>query len=204
VDRKQYLRFLGIGAIVFAALVLLPVLWFALYYRVVPNIFEAPIQQLWQLSSNLFSSNPGAALRLVVYQPLAVVGYIESGTGLRVWEVYAYPIPALVLLAGVTCACVIAARGDVRPIRLAWISTGVLLVTLAVSYVRVAACCTGPGWVIDVSLRALALIPSPGGQIDWPALYQRIEALLLPVQVVLVAAGVAIMTYAARRGSERD
>jgi hypothetical protein len=203
VDSKQFLRFLGVGAIVFAALVLLPVFWFALYYRVVPNIFEAPIQQLWSLSSNLFSSNPGAALRLVIYQPLAVVGHLENNTGLRVWEVFVYPIPSLVLLAGALYGSVIALRSYREQNRLAQVITGVLLVALGVCYVRVAACCTGPGWAVDVWLRGLALTPSPGGFVDWPALYQRIEVLLLPAQVVLVAGGVVLMALARRNRTEQ-
>lgn len=203
-DDKRFARPLAVGVGAFAVILLIPVFLFALYYRVVPNIFEAPIHQLWQLSGSLFSSNAGAALRLVISQPLALVGYLETGTGLRVWEVYAYPIPTLVLLSSALFGGVIAARG--RPPRLAQVqlAAGLACVALALSHVRVAACCTGPGWAVDVWLRGLALTPSPGSTIDWPVFYQRIEALLLPAQVMLALAGVALIAYAGRGRLKHD
>lgn len=200
---KPVVGTLTVGLAAFAAILLLPVVLFALYFRVVPNIFEAPIQQLWQLFGSLLSSNAGAALRLLFSQPLAIAGYVETSTGLRVWEVYAYPIPTLVLLTSALFGGAIAARGGfTRPAQVQ-LAAGLACVVLGLNHVRMAACCTGPGWVVDVWLRGLALTPSPGSAIDWPVWYQRIEPLFLPVQLVLVAGGVVLMVLAGRSKAEQ-
>lgn len=203
-DDKRFVRPLTAGAAAFVVLLLLPVVSFALYYRVFPNVFEAPVYQLWQLSGSLFSSNTGAALRLIFFQPLAIVGYVEAGTGLRVWEAYAYPIPTLALLAGALYGGFVVSRGKLARSAAVQLAVGFGFMALALSHVRVAACCTGPGWVVDVWLRGFALSPSPGGGIDWPILYQRVETLLLPSQAALAAAGVALLAYVSRSGVKRN
>jgi hypothetical protein len=203
VDSKRLARPLTVGAAVFVILLLLPVVLLALYYRVVPNIIEAPVHQLWQLSGYLFSSNTGAALRLLLSQPVTIVGRAEIDTGLRVWEVYAYPVPNLILLAGALHGGVIAMSVHRQRRRRVQVAAGLLLMAIGLSYVRVVACCTGPGWAIDVWLRGLALTPSPGSLIDWSAWYQRIEPLFLPAQAALVVGGVALITLAGRNSADK-
>jgi hypothetical protein len=192
----------GIAAI--AIFLPLPVVLFALYYRTVPNIFEMPVFQLWQLLGSLFSSNTEAAFRLLFSQPVAVIGYLEAGTGLRVWEVYAYPVPTLVLLAGVFYGSVVALRFRRQRPRQVRVAAGISLMAIGLYYVRVSACCTGPGWAVDVWLRGLALVPAPGGVVDWAAFYQRVESTLLSVQVILVLTGMALIAHAVWGRTKRD
>ncbi len=169
-----------------------PALGLMLLYGQWPNTWEMPAANAAPLFTGLLASNPAAALRLLFTLPLAVVAYVEAGSGLRVWEAHLYALPAAVLAATSIYAATIATAGRHAPRALA----GSLLVALALAYVRVAACCTAPGWALDIWLRGRALTPAAQPWLDWTALYTRLEAWFVPAQVLLVLSGLALLAYA--------
>lgn len=199
----MFLRAITAGLVLFASLLLLPVVLFSIVHAGFPNSLEAPVLPFASLFSSLHASNAAAAFRLLAAQPLMLVSHAEINTGLRVWEVYAYPFPTLVLLSSALYSGVIVVRGHLSRNARAQLVAGLGILVLALSYARVATCCTGPGWVVDIWLRGLALTPAPDSGLDWSAFYQRIESLLAPGQAVLVLTGLALLALAARNGAVR-
>jgi predicted small secreted protein len=173
-----------------------PMLVLALIHLAAPNTIDSPFGQALTMFPGLFASNPLAALKLFASQPVAVVTHVEAGTGLRVWEVYLHLLPLLVLSAAALYASRLMKLGLTGAAQIAPFAGGLVLLAVALNTIRVAACCTAPGWGPDVWLRGLALSPPLGG-VDWGVLYPHIERFILPAQIFIAGAGVALIVVAA-------
>jgi hypothetical protein len=189
------------AALLFAVLSSAPMLVLASIHLAPPNAVESPFGQALTLFPSLFASNPLAALKVFAFQPVAVVAYVEAGTGLRVWEVYLHPLPLLLLFAAALYGSRQMMLGLAGAEQIAPFAGGLVLLAIALNTVRVAACCTAPGWGPDVWLRGLALSPPLGG-VDWGVLYPHIERFILPAQIFIAAAGVALILVAAQNRFE--
>jgi predicted small secreted protein len=113
-----------------------------------------------------------------------------------VWEVYLHLLPLLVLSAAALYASRLMKLGLTGVAQIAPFAGGLVLLAVALNTIRVAACCTAPGWGPDVWLRGLALSPPLGG-VDWGVLYPHIERFILPAQIFIAGAGVALIVVAA-------
>lgn len=199
-ERAALARVATIAALLLAALALAPMLALALIHGSLPNVIESPFGQVLNLFPGLFGSNPAAALRILVSQPLAVIVHVEAGSGLRVWEVYLHLWSLLFLFAVALNASLQMRRGLTGEAQIVPLAGGLALIALALNTIRVAACCTSPGWGPDVWLRGLALSPPLGG-VDWGMVYPQIERFILPMQILIGGAGTGLVLIA---GQDRD
>lgn len=191
-----------LGALlVLGALSTAPLVVLALAHASAPNAIDSPFGHTLALVPTLFESNPMAALKVFASQPVAVIAHVDSKTGLRVWEVYLHLWPLLFALAAALYAARLMARGLSGAAQIAPCAGGLVLLALALNTIRVAACCTAPGWGPDIWLRTLALSPPLGG-IDWAGLYPLIERFILPAQIFTAGAGATLILIAGE--NQRD
>jgi predicted small secreted protein len=200
-SRATPLRVILGAVLVLGVLSMAPLMVLALIHHSAPNVLDSPFGHTLMLVPTLFDSNPMAALKIVVSQPVAVIAHVEPGTGLRVWEVYLHLLPLLILLAAALVASRLMLRGLSGAAQIAPCAGGLVLLALALNTIRVAACCTAPGWGPDIWLRGLALSPPLGG-LEWGELYPQIERFILPAQIFIAGAGATLILIAGE--SQRD
>lgn len=178
-----------------------PVGFMAGFIGRMPNQLAVPFVEQWPLLKTLWASNPEAATRILMQQPLMVIAHSEPASGMGVWKLFFYPVPVAVLLAVSIFAAVIlcpGARGATLR-RLVPLLPGMAVLVFVTTYVQVSTCCTGgPRWALDVWLFSLAYNPL-STLIDWQQLYSRIEGLLSIMQVVLALLGAVLLALGARR-----
>lgn len=199
--RATPLRIILGALLVLGALSAAPMIVLALIHRSGPNAIDSPLGHTLALLPALFESNPIAALKVVASQPVAVIAHVEAASGLRVWEVYLHLLPLALLFAAALYASRLVARGLSGAAQIAPCAGGLVLLAVALNTIRVAACCTAPGWGPDIWLRGLALSPPLGG-IDWGGLYPLIERFILPAQIFTAGAGATLMLIAGE--NQRD
>jgi hypothetical protein len=195
------MRAIFTAALLVSGMTAAPMAVLAVIHFSAPNAIESPFGQALTLAPVLFESNAMAALKAVASQPVAVVAFVEAGTGLRVWEVYLHLLPLLFLFAAALYASRLMTLGLTGVAQIAPFAGGLVLLTIALNTIRVAACCTAPGWGPDVWLRGLALSPPLGG-VDWSVLYPHIERFILPAQIFSAAAGAALILLAGENQRE--
>lgn len=195
------MRVVLIAALLLGGLSTAPMMVLVLIHLAAPNAIDSPFGQALTLAPVLFESNPMAALKALASQPVAVVAFVEAGTGLRVWEVYLHLLPLLFLFAAALYASRLMTLGLTGVAQIAPFAGGLALLTIALNTIRVAACCTAPGWGPDAWLRGLALSPPLGG-VDWSVLYPHIERFILPAQIFIAGAGAALILLAGENQRE--
>ena len=181
-------------------LLLSPIVFLFVFVGGMPDRFAAPFVNQWPLLTTLWASNPGAALQVLMQQPLLVIAHSDPAGGTAAWRLFYYPAPVALQLA-ISILAVVILRADIRDAmrrRLMALLPGVAVLVFVTTYVQLASCCTGgPRWALDVWLFALAYDPG-GTLIDWQALYSGIEGALSIVQIALALVGVALLVAGTR------
>lgn len=187
--------------VILFGLLVVPIGFLAGFTGGIPNQFTTPLMEQWPLLKVLWASNPGAAIQILMQQPLMVIAHSEPANGLQTWRLFLYPVPLAVYLAVSVLAAVIlrsGARGATLR-RLVLLLPGMALLAFVATYVQIAACCTGgPRWALDIWLFSLAYNPL-STLIDWQQFYIWIEGIFSIVQAVLALLGVALLVAGARR-----
>ncbi|MEK7207802.1 MAG: hypothetical protein AAB134_07985 [Pseudomonadota bacterium] len=187
-------------AILFGLLVA-PIGFLAAFVGGVPNQITTSFMEQWPLLKILWASNPGAAIQILIQQPLMVIAHSEPANGMLTWRLFFYPVPLAVYLAVSIFTAIIlrsGARGATLR-RLVLLLPGMALLAFVATYVQIAACCTGgPRWALDIWLFSLAYNPL-STLIDWQQFYIRVEGIFSIVQAVLALLGVALLVTGARR-----
>ena len=189
-----------LGVLILSGLLLAPVGLLSVFAGGMPNRLAAPFLEQWPLLPTLWASNPGAALQILMQQPLLVLAHSAPAGGTAAWRLFYYPAPVALQLA-ISILAVVILRADIRDAmrrRLMALLPGVAVLVFVTTYVQLASCCTGgPRWALDVWLFALAYDPG-GTLIDWQALYSGIEGALSIVQIALALVGVALLVAGTR------
>ncbi len=181
-------------ALVLFGLLIAPIGFLAGFIGGMPDQLTAPFVEQWPLLKILWASNPGAAIHILMQQPLMVIAHNGPDGGVPAWRLFFYPVPLAVQLAVAIFVAVIlcsSGRGAMFR-RLVPLLPGMAALVFVTTYVQVASCCTGgPRWALDIWLFSLAYDPL-STLIDWQQLYLRIEGSLLTIQVVLALLGTAL------------
>lgn len=202
-DSHTLARAAMICALILFGLLVAPIGFLAGFVGGLPDRFAVPFVEQWPLLKILLASNPGAAIHILLQQPLMVVAHGGPDGGAPVWRLFFYPVPLAVLLAvSVFVSAVFCnrARGATHR-RLVSLLPGMVVLAFVTTYVQVATCCTGgPRWALDIWLFSLAYDPL-NTLMDWQQLYQRIEGALSIVQIVLALLGTALLASNVGRNS---
>jgi hypothetical protein len=194
-------EFARVGALTLAVLICLIALEAALLAAAVghgPNAVIAPMAEQFALLTTLWGSNPAAALPLIAQQPVFVIAHNDPASSVPIWGLYYFPFTLLVHLAIAPVVALQLRRSSGRRRPGLLIAGGVVLV-FAVSYTRIASCCTGgPRWALEIWLLALAFDPTRT-LIDWSALIVRLEGLFPYIQFAIGMAGIALLIAATWR-----
>jgi len=171
-----------------------------------PDQIAAPFVEQWPLLKTLWASNPAAARQILMQQPLIVIAHSEPGAAVPAWKLFFYPVPVTVqLLVAILAVTILRAdlRGATRR-RLVALLSGMAVLVFVMTYVQLAACCTGgPRWALDVWLFSRAYNPLDA-LVDWQALYSGIEGMLPFVQLALALFGMALLATGLRRARNAD
>jgi len=169
----------------------------ALLNRGLPNQITTPFVSSLPVFQMLWTQNAWGALQMLAGQEVVVLRHVHSGSGLEVWGLYFYPLSVAVLatVSGAVGRVLSAGRRD-KP-RSGWLLAGAAALALAVTYVRVASCCSGPAWAVDVLLRALTA-PYPGTALR-EALDGASQYAFLAVQILLALLGLVMLSNVRRR-----
>lgn len=199
-NANVHARYVALGVLILSGLLLAPVVFLSVFVGGMPDHAVSPFMDQWPLLTTLWASNPGAALQVLMQQPLLVIAHSDPAGGTATWRMFYYPAPVALQLAISVLAVVILRAGGRGAMRwhLMALLPGMALLVFVTTYVQLASCCTGgPRWALDVWLFAQAY--NPGGTlIDWQELYSAIEGLLPAVQIALALLGVALLAVAAR------
>ncbi len=202
-DSHTLARAAMICALILFGLLIAPIGFLAGFVGGLPDRFSAPFAEQWPLLKILLASNPGAAIHILLQQPLMVVAHGGPDGGAPAWRLFFYPVPLAVLLAVsilVSAVLCYRARGATHR-RLVSLLPGMAVLAFVTTYVQVATCCTGgPRWALDIWLFSLAYDPL-NTLIDWQQFYQQVEGTLTIVQVVLALFGAALLARHAGRNS---
>ena len=168
-----------------------------------PNAVTFPLVEQFALLTTLWGSNPAAALPLVMQQPVFVIAHNDPAGSVPTWGLYYFPFTFLVHL---TIAVLTAwhwrhPAGHRRQLGLLVVGGAVL--AFAVTYTRLASCCTGgPGWVLEIWLLALAFDPT-STLLDWAAIIPRLRAFYSYLQLAIGLAGIALLIAATWRPRQK-
>jgi len=189
------LRIFLLAGILFPVLLITVILLFALLLGGLPNDVQlqptvnlAFLQILWQ-------GNPWETVKLVlVDKPLVMVEHLDHGSGLQLWGMFYYAGTVLVYLLTATFTALHLRRLRTSTTRqIVLFATGTAAVLISVTYLKLAACCTGgPGWVLDTWLLTYVFTPNTGGM-DWMLVYERLQPWLSALQASMLVAGMAIL-----------
>lgn len=191
--------------VILLGLVVAPAGFLAGFIGGIPNQFTMLFMEQWLLLNILWASNPGAAIPVLMQQPLMVVAHSEPSSGLATWRLFFYPVPLAVQLAVSIFASVILCSGahGTALRRLVLLLPGMVALVFVTTHVQLATCCTGgPRWALDIWLFSLAYDPL-STLIDWHQLYLHVEGVFPVVQAALALLGVALLVVGARRAGAR-
>lgn len=190
-------------AVVLFGLAAAPIGFLAGFVGGMPNQLSAPFVDQWPLLKILWASNPGAAIHILLQQPLIAIAHSGPDGGAPTWKLFFYPIPLAIQLA-VAIFVAVTLRSGGRSVtlrRLVSLLPGLAVLAFVTTYVQVATCCTGgPRWALDIWLFSLAYDPL-NTLIDWQQFYYRIEGMLSTAQVVLALLGTALLAGCIGRNS---
>lgn len=187
--------------VILFGLLVVPIGFLSGFVGGVPDRFAAPFVEQWPLLKILWASNPGAAMQIMMQQPLMVIAHSEPASGVPVWRLFFYSVPLAVQLAVSVFAAVILCSGARVMMLRRFVSLlpGTAVLVFVTTYVQVASCCTGgPRWLIDILLYSLAY-NTFDTLVDWHALYSGIAWALPIVQLALALFGVALLAVGTRR-----
>lgn len=161
-----------------------------------PNAVTVPLAEQSALLATLWKSNPAAALPLTAQQALVVIARNDPEVSLQTWGLYLFPftlfVHALVALVAVRWW----RAGRRHPVVFVAGSAALLF---AVSYTRLASCCTGgPRWAFEIILLAFAFDPTIT-RIDWSAVIVRLERFFPYLQLATGLTGIALLILAMYR-----
>lgn len=188
-------RALMLCAVVLLGLSTVPIALLTLFFGGAPDQITAPFVEQWPLIKVLWASNPGAAIHIMLQQPLLVMAHSGPDGGVPVWRLFLYPVALAVQLTVSMFAAVTLISGgpSATPRRLVPLLPGMVALVFVTTYVQVAACCTGgPRWALDIWLFSLAYDPL-STMIDWQQLYFRIEGALPIIQAALALLGTVLL-----------
>jgi len=164
-----------------------------------PTEAESPFLSFLPMFQGLWTQNPGGALQTLVDREMLILRHMHPGSGIEVWGLYFYPLTVAVLAAvsGVMGWALGGGWVDKPRGTLTHLFVGAAALLLAVTYVRVASCCSGPAWAVDVLLRALTA-SSPGTALR-EVLDGASQAAFLAVQILLAVLGLVMLSTAPHR-----
>lgn len=196
-------RLILAAAIILLGLLIVPVGFLAGFIGGMPNRLAAPLVEQWPLFKILWASNPGAAVHVLVQQPLMVIAHSGSAGGTPAWQLFLYPVSLAVQLAVAIFAAAILCSGSRGAMfrGLVPLLPGMATLVFVTTYAQVAFCCTGgPRWVLDIGLFSLASDPL-STWIDWRQLYLRIGGAVPIIQAVLALLGAALLAVSSGKNS---
>lgn len=189
-----FVRALALCAMILFGLLLAPVALLSVFGGV-PDRISLPLVEQWPLLKILWASNPGAAMPILLQQPLLLIAHSGPGGGAPVWSMFFYPVPLAVQLVVSICVAVYLCAGarEAAGWRLVSALPGMTLLVFVTTYVQLASCCTGgPRWLLDIGMYALAY-NTFDTLIDWHALYISVAGALPTLQVALALFGAALL-----------
>ena len=187
-------RALTLCSLILFGLLLAPVALLSVFGGV-PDRFSLPFVEQWPLFKILWASNPGAAMPILMQQPLMLIAHSGPDGGAPVWSLFFYPVPLAVQLVISICVAVFLCAGGREAVRRRLVSAlpGMTLLVFVTTYVQLASCCTGgPRWLLDIGMYALAY-NTFDTLIDWHALYMSVAGALPTLQVALALLGTALL-----------
>lgn len=190
-------------AVVLLGLSATPIAMLAVFVGGAPDRITTPFMEQWPLLKMLWASNPGAAIHIIVQQPLLVIAHTGPDGGVPAWRLFLYPVTLAVQLAVSIFAAVtlISGSSGAGLRRLVPLLPGMAALVFVTTYLQVAACCTGgPRWALDIWLFSLAYDPL-STLIDWQQLYLRIEGALSIIQAALALLGTVLLADYSGRNS---
>jgi len=184
---------------VFAGLVAVEVVLVAAAVGCGPNAVTAPLVDQFALLTTLWGSNPAAALPLVMQQPVFLIAHNDPAGSVPTWGLHYFPFSFLVHLAIAMLVAWHWRRSAGRRRQLGLLAAGSAALAFAVTYTRLASCCTGgPGWALETWLLALAFDPT-STLLDWSAIILRLGAYYSYLQFAIGLAGIALLIGATWR-----
>ncbi len=196
--RSEFVRMGALTLAVLVGLIALEVALLAVTVGRAPNVVTAPLAEQFALLTTLWGSNPAAALPLIAHQPVFTIAHHDPASSVPMWGLYYFPVTVLVHLAfaPLTARQLRHATGPRHPGLLA---AGGATLVFAVTYTRLASCCTGgPRWALEIGLLALAFDPTRT-LLDWSALIVRLEGFFPYMQFAIGLAGIALLIAATWR-----
>lgn len=194
--QNLHLRTVLLGGILFPVLLTTVAVLFALPLGGLPN--GAQLQPTSNLAflQILWAGNPWETVKLVlVEKPLVMIEHLDPETGLQVWGMFYYAGTVLMylLIAAFTALHLGRFRNSTTG-QYALFIAGTATVLISVTYLRLAACCTGgPGWVVDTWLLTKVVTPN-SGVVDWMFIYERVQPSLPILQAVMLTGGMAMLS----------
>jgi len=157
-----------------------------------PNQVDFTLGENLSFFFELFSSNPSAALDLIlIHKPVIVIQRIDSLSSSQVWGLYFMPITVLTLLLLAVFLTWIKQTSPVPRIW-GWICLSAILLSISVFYLRVQSCCTAsPSWLLEVMI--LSRVYSPLlDTIFWQDVYMLILPWLKSIQLLIASSSLLI------------
>ena len=149
-------------AVVLLSLSATPITMLAVFVGGASDQITTPFMEQWPLLKMLWASNPGAAIHIILQQPLLVIAHSGPDGGVPAWRLFLYPVTLAVQLAVSIFAAVTLISGNPGATlrRLVPLLPGMAALVFVTAYVQVAVCCTGgPRWALDIWLFSLAYDP---------------------------------------------
>lgn len=196
--RSEFACVVALSLAVFVCLLALEVALLAVVVGRGPNAVTAPLAEQFALLATLWGSNPAAALPLIAQQPVFLIAHNDPASSVPIWGLYYFPVTVLVHLAIAPLAA-LQLRRATGPRHPALLAAGGAALVFAVTYTRLASCCTGgPRWALEIWLLALAFDPT-STLLDWSAMIVRLEGFFPYMQFAIGMTGIALLIAATWR-----
>lgn len=190
-DRRHVLSWLALSLSIAASLVLLETAIMAVLNQAPPNQASSPVLGQLGMLQVLWAQSPWATVSFASSQPLLVISHVTSHQ--ESWGLYFYPFSA----AGHILVGAVAGAALIQPDLPSWrrisaLTGATVLLTLAVTHVRTASCCSAPAWAVDVALRVI-YDPIKVVEMGEPSIYRTVYRFMDLLQGGCAALGIVLL-----------
>lgn len=184
--------FLGVYLII----LLLETVLMALFSLSLPNQLRFPPIEQFDLYQAMWESSPWNTLRnLFTSDTWLLIESRRQPGSVQVWGIYYSSLSVLthIVVTVLTMAWISATNSRFMEWAGTIFPTVSLLLISVLTIQHVSCCSTGPGRVIEVAFRALALSPAEAGTINWFAVYNGLELWFQPAQIFMGVLGIGLL-----------
>ena len=190
-------QYLALVIVTFILLIVVEIGVMALLCSSHPNSISFPSIDYLPLYQILWAQNAIGSLEAIASQPVMLINHVNIATTLNEWVIYYYPATVLLhfviaIYTGIMLRRMATGNDIIK--FLVSLFTGTIFLILSMTYVSVAAHCSGPVWSIDVMLRSL-IVPTNVTASFWQSVYPESRMYFFGMQFFLVLAGVVIFVY---------